>query len=646
MTSCQPANETAVRARRDTMSSRDRWLAALEHQPVDRLPFWPKLNGSYAPAQEDRVASMTVEDIHRYIGSDMHLGVGGCTTCRHRKGDFKVETRNGQRIQQFKSPAGTLERVSHWDENSKSWHPAKMPVQSEEDIDVYRAWIEDQDVVLDETALDNHLARARELRAKGEGVLVTSVGESPLMEWVEWIAGVENAHYLLADCPDKVEALFESLQAVLMRKAELMADHIQADLIYMVENTSTTLISPDQYRTYCLPHLTAIREILHAKDKRLGLHMCGLLKDLLPDIRKVGARAFEAFTSPTLGNTTLLDGRSACPDTCLIGGTNATLWTQPAEIIIATLERDLAELPHHRGLVVTSAGVMPPLAPPDRIRVRRAVEVRQEQWPRGPERGRILHADRRRGQGEPLREHVRPLLQVLDRERVPALAKRARRHGDAARGPALLREPVRTPEEFGAVQRNRDAGGAGPVVVLAVQDQLRRARRVVRGERRPHAGAVRAARPDEDRRATGTRPRVRLGAGSALEQGGGELPPPPVRQGPGPRFLRRFASARDRREDRRRERRCQPSRRPMPPKFRPFHLRFPPCVLDIPAPPRSRHASSLSSASAGGSTIRRLRGPVRIISMQSAPARRPSSSSGCTTRGGAAPEKVPAGGRS
>jgi len=30
--------------------------------------------------------------------------------------------------------------------------------------------------------------------------------------------------------------------------------------------------------------------------------------------------AFEAFTSPTLGNTTLLDGRTACPDKCLIGG--------------------------------------------------------------------------------------------------------------------------------------------------------------------------------------------------------------------------------------------------------------------------------------------------------------------------------------
>ena len=50
---------------------------------------------------------------------------------------------------------------------------------------------------------------------------------------------------------------------------------------------------------------------------------------------------------------------------CLIGGTNAALWTRPAVEIIAQLATDLDALPHHRGLVVTSAGVMPPCCAPD-----------------------------------------------------------------------------------------------------------------------------------------------------------------------------------------------------------------------------------------------------------------------------------------
>jgi len=96
--------------------------------------------------------------------------------------------------------------------------------------------------------------------------------------------------------------------------------------------------------------------------------MCGHLKAILPDLAHIPAQAFEAFTSPTIGDTTLLDGRNACPDTCLIGGTNAMLWTRTADEIIAEIEKDLDELPHHRGIVVTSAGVMPPVCTPQTIK--------------------------------------------------------------------------------------------------------------------------------------------------------------------------------------------------------------------------------------------------------------------------------------
>ena len=72
--------------------------------------------------------------------------------------------------------------------------------------------------------------------------------------------------------------------------------------------------------------------------------------------------------SPPVGTTRLADGRAQCPEVCLIGGTNAALWTMPAGEIIAELERDLGELPHHRGVVVTSAGVMPPSASPGKIK--------------------------------------------------------------------------------------------------------------------------------------------------------------------------------------------------------------------------------------------------------------------------------------
>jgi hypothetical protein len=90
--------------------------------------------------------------------------------------------------------------------------------------------------------------------------------------------------------------------------------------------------------------------------------------DVLADVARLPAAGIEAFTSPPVGNTVLEDGRAACPDKCLIGGTNAVLWTKSAEEIFSQIKHDLDELSHQRGVVVTSAGVMTPLCKPETIK--------------------------------------------------------------------------------------------------------------------------------------------------------------------------------------------------------------------------------------------------------------------------------------
>jgi uroporphyrinogen-III decarboxylase len=348
------------------MTARERWLAALELAPVDRLPFWPKLDGAYPRAQGAPFREMPLGEIHNWIGSDKHIGVPGCGKEVRRRTSFHSVEESGRRREVFTTPRGALVRERRFDEASQSWHPVKMPVQGAEDIAVLVEWYEDAAAQLDAEALESSRAKCG---AAGEGALTTTgVGESPLMHWVEHLAGVERAHYLLADLREDVEALFEAMHASLLRRAEILLEHSPADLFYMVENTSTTLISPEQYRRYCLRHIDDYASLARSYGRRLALHMCGHLKALLPDLATLDVAAFEAFTSPPVGNTRLEDGRRDCPRVCLIGGTNAALWTRPAGEIIAELERDLARLPHHRGIVVTSGGVMPPLAEPEKIR--------------------------------------------------------------------------------------------------------------------------------------------------------------------------------------------------------------------------------------------------------------------------------------
>ena len=348
------------------MTPRERWLAAIRMQPVDRLPFWPKLDGAYPMAQNAPFRDMGLDDIHDWIGSDKHTWIAGCTREARKRTNVETSQDSATRRTVYRSPHGDLQLVCRFDGPSNSWHPVEFPVKTHEDIRLMTAFFEDITVELDPDGLQKAKNRAADI---GQEALTTNgIGESPLMNWVEWLAGVENAHLLLMDHQEDVEALFDAMHRVLVERTGLMCEHSPAAVFYLIENTSTTLISPDQYHRYCSRHVGEIASLTKAADRNLILHMCGHLKALLPELAKIPAQAFEAFTSPTLGNTTLLDGRRACPDKCLVGGTNAMLWTKPADEIIATVEHDLDELPHHRGIVVTSAGVMPPLCKPETIR--------------------------------------------------------------------------------------------------------------------------------------------------------------------------------------------------------------------------------------------------------------------------------------
>lgn len=349
-----------------TMTPKERWLAAIRMKPVDRLPFWPKLNAAYARAQAPPFRDMPVEAIHDWIGSDKHVGIGACVRETRKTTSVETSDTDGVRRTAYRTPHGETELICKYDSYSDSWHPVGFPVHGFQDVRLMTEVYEDVAVEPDLDALQQAGKRAEEI---GESALtVTTIGISPLMYWVEWLAGIEAAHYLLADHRAEVEALFDAMHRDLLRRTELICEHSPADAFYLNENTSTTLISPEQYRRYCSRHVGDYAAVTQSADRNLILHMCGHLRALLPDLALIPAQAFEAFTSPTLGDTTLLDGRTQCPDKCIIGGTNAMLWTRPAREIIAQIESDLDALPHHRGIVVTSAGVMPPMCEPETIK--------------------------------------------------------------------------------------------------------------------------------------------------------------------------------------------------------------------------------------------------------------------------------------
>jgi hypothetical protein len=348
------------------MQARELWQATITNSEVDRLLFWPKLGGVYPHWQDEPFNQMSVRDIYSWIGSDTHYSVPGCVSEKHRRCGLQIRKLNDSRHITYHTPVGDLTAVEQLDRASGSMHPIKFPVTNLTELKIMIAWYEDISVDLNPSALEE--ARAAQEMGGTSGMTMSSMGTTPLMHFVQRLAGVDVAQYLLIDHPDEVHELFSVMAKLLYRKCEISAEHNPADLLYLTENTSTTLISPKQFEEYCYPHIKAIGEMMKAADRHLVLHMCGHIKALLPALSELPVTGFEAFTSPPVGNTTLFDGRQACPNVCLIGGSNAALWTKPSDTIIAELKKDLDMLPHHRGLVISSAGVMPPSCKPETIK--------------------------------------------------------------------------------------------------------------------------------------------------------------------------------------------------------------------------------------------------------------------------------------
>lgn len=349
-----------------TMSTKERFRAALTGQPLDRLPFWPKLFGAYAKARTGTFSGMTADELHRWIGSDRHDFLPPSSReVRTSTSQEELITPQEHRVT-FRTRSGEAQLIELWDDSSQAWHPVAHPITDYSSLLLMIDFFSDLSFEFDADA--NKLACDLQTKYGDDSFTGSTIGESPLMYFIEYLAGIEIAHFMLSDYPKEVTALFDAIHSGLLQRTALETACSPADTLYFVENTSTTLISPEQYRQYCLPYLHQYASITRAAGRPMTLHMCGHLKAILPDLATLPVEAFEAFTTPTLGNTTLYDGRLACPNICLIGGTNAMLWLRPATEIITQIENDLAELPHHRQLVITSAGVMPPMTEPETIK--------------------------------------------------------------------------------------------------------------------------------------------------------------------------------------------------------------------------------------------------------------------------------------
>ncbi len=332
------------------MTGKERLTCILHKQPVDRIPWMTLADGITRSIMPPAVRDMPILDFYRHIGADIVcFGNYGLPAdlqvkppCRLVESDVtrQSETRpDGTTVNTIRSPWGTLTATL------VNGHPIKHPVATIEDMRVLKnIWFHSR--YEEETGQATEASYARLTAALGDdGVFVYTLGESPLQRLLEYDMGLVNAYALLTDYPEEFAELLAVMHSRRVQEYEICARRMPCEAFMPVENTSTTMISPALYEQYSLPHIRDLVAIMHRHHKLVFLHMCGLIRDLLPLIKQTGADGVNALCQPPIGNTPFETALDALGDDVVIWGAlmDDTLFHAPS-FSRASLEQYLARI--------------------------------------------------------------------------------------------------------------------------------------------------------------------------------------------------------------------------------------------------------------------------------------------------------------
>ena len=363
------------------MTSRERLLAALRGQDVDRLPWSPFL-AYWWEHQPKELQDLGQIRFFRELGADALLR--GFTTpfscsdlwgqssyntfsqripnCEVRRSEFGDDVRVW-----FETPVGTLTQLGRRSEIGNTRFLIEHPVKRQEDYKILSYIVERMVIVPDYTAVENEIAAVGD---DGLSVpLLSPFGKTPFQSLVEHFVGTEQLVFDLMDYPGEVEALLAVMSAR-AEEAVRIAAASPAEAFITWEDSSTTNVSPALFRRYIFPQMKRWAEIVHDADKLLLHHACGHLKALLPIIAEEGVDAVESLSPPPTGNVEIWDAQAVLGQkTGLIGGIEPVHFLNLDLLGLRVYVEELLERMDHRRWILANSDSCPPGVTQEKFRL-------------------------------------------------------------------------------------------------------------------------------------------------------------------------------------------------------------------------------------------------------------------------------------
>lgn len=311
------------------MTGRERLLNALYGREVDRVPFAPFL-AYFWEAQPAEVQRQGMLAFCKRMGADyMHRGSHLLVDVIRENCEVRERADGDKMYVEYSTPVGKITEEKKFVAESNTWFLTKHPVTKEEDFKVLI-------YILKNTKLKPNFERydADKKYVGEEGLFIPVISpemktgfESLLEHW----SGVEMLNYALYDFPELVEEALYYFDRNSVKSVEYSLGS-SAEAFIFWEDTSTTMLNPQQFRQYVLPEIEHWGKLIHQDGKILIHHACGLIKSLYEDMCGSCVDFIESITPYPTGNIDMKDAFAKLPpEKGLIGGIDPVFFRNSSE---------------------------------------------------------------------------------------------------------------------------------------------------------------------------------------------------------------------------------------------------------------------------------------------------------------------------
>jgi uroporphyrinogen-III decarboxylase len=327
------------------MNHRDRALAAMCGEPVDRIPFIARMdlwysyhrNSGTLPAPYEKA---TLWDLQRDLGVGI-FGFGVWDQSFYQLVPRGIEIRktieDGAQVTRVVTPYGTLtmrdKMSAELMEAAGAGARIEFPFKSENDYDALLAWIEHTEVVENYTAYGQFVNSIG-----GDGLALPFSGHLPAHQLMINVMGYEKFYYEMNDHPARLQQVIDALNHQQQQILKLAAN-CPAQAIEVGGNYDEQMTPPRIFESLFAPFYRQARQVLEPAGKIIVIHGDGEMKKLRAKIRECGIQVVEAVTPKPMTSIDVADTRR-------IWGDAVTFWGGVASVMLTSVFSE-AEFEQH-----------------------------------------------------------------------------------------------------------------------------------------------------------------------------------------------------------------------------------------------------------------------------------------------------------